>query len=63
MSLWLYSLWTLYFVQVVVVLLCLVDPFQHCDCLVGEEEAGCFDFLWLVACVQFFLVSLVGYVM
>ena len=35
-----------------VVLLRLVDPVQRCDHLVGEEDAGCFAFLWSVlACV------------
>ena len=43
-------------------------PVWHCDPLVGEGGAGCFDFLWSMACVLsvmvwllFFLLPLVGY--
>ena len=42
------------------------DPVKHCDHLAGEEGAGCFAFLWSLACVlsvmvclRFFLVSFV----
>ena len=48
----------------------LVDSVWHCDHITGEEEAGCFAFLWFVACVLsvlvcllLFLMSLVGCVL
>ena len=34
------------FCSFVVLFLCLVHPVYHCDQLAGEEEAGCFAFLW-----------------
>ena len=44
---------------------CFVDPVEQYDHLIRDEGAGCFDFLWFVACVlsvclHYQLVSLVG---
>ena len=38
--------------------LCLTDPVQHYDYLVGEEGAGCLAFLWFVVCVLSAMVCL-----
>ena len=57
------------FVLFIVVLLCLVDPVQHCDHSVWEKGSGllCFSLLFVgyvlsvMVCLLFLLVSLVGY--